>query len=414
MNPLPAGMTVAPIIAMQAVITFCCVILIIVSISWLVHTTATPSMTKGAVNYDYDAAKGSRKSLKDYLSDKSIPDSSPLTQFSIATANFGGIFTQYKDPSALWNYPWTGFAATEIARLQVEAGARALTLDIWPDPSDFSRPVIACMLDTDDYASWPTEYWWKHTGGLNQGVGRYSNWHMLTHNSVNVGEVLKTAVDTAFNGSSSNQNEDPFFLILNLHGAMTVAYLNKLGNHVNDAITGYRLGAEMDKAVNQINFCQLPISSFYSRVTVIVNPDIQPNYNALPSVNTRDQFNTALLNTTLGKLTNVLTTTDRAVVFEPANITAISAQNYPNCSGAAGDPKQSLAETGLCVVQPTVGGSSTSNDYLFRDNSYQQCLQSGAQFVAVNLFSQDPNDSVIPAFFNPAQFGTYSFKLKGT
>ncbi len=346
---------------------------------------------------DYDALQVYRAPLDDYLSSAGIPDSTPIIKFKIATANFGGIGTENR---TLFNR-WTGNVSSDAARLQIEAGARAVVFDIWPDPAEPQIPIIAAMIDTD---SDRVERTWK-SYGLSEGVGRYSNWHKMTRNVGKVSDILTQAVKTAFN--TSRQSQDPFFLILNLHGAMTIEYLNRLGDIVTNAIQGHALSAEWNKANSQSNICRTPISLLRSKAVVIVNPDIQSSYDSLPNVKTRDAFNALFLNTTLGEATNILSTQERPVVFNPNDIGAITAPSHPNCSGKAGEAKQSLAETGLCVIQPSIGTAETDNK-----GDFLKLMRTGAQFVAVNLFSPDKNDKTLTTFFEPKYFGKYSFYVQ--
>jgi hypothetical protein len=385
-------------------LAFCVFITLSVLLVYLTLTrTNTSSLPTGWAKMDYNALKGARKSLSDYLTDNQIPDSTPITQFAIATANFGGIFTE--DMKLL--EPWIGSVSADAAQLQVEAGARAMVFDIWPDPANMKMPVIASMVDSNE---WSVANWWRNTGGLNKGTGRYSNWQRLSRNVGNVSEILTQTIATAFTASPSNQNEDPFFLILNLHGAMTTEYLNYLGSVVQKAVGGYSMSAEWGRANNQDKLCQTAISTLKSRVVVIVNPDIQPGFNALPNVSSIETFNVALLKTKLGEATNVLASKERPIVFDLPNISAIKAVSYPNCD-SSNIAKQTLAQTGLVVIQPSIGGTSTDNDRFYRnDATYDTCMGTGAQMVAVNLLSHNDSDAILTEFFDDKNFGKYSFK----
>jgi hypothetical protein len=57
-----------------------------------------------------------------------------------------------------------------------------------------------------------------------------------------------------------------------------------------------------------------------------------------------------------------------------------------------------------------VGASSTLNKDLFTGTDYATALQSGAQFVGLNLFSQTSSDPAIETYLSDSWFGTYSFK----
>jgi hypothetical protein len=210
--------------------------------------------------------------------------------------------------------------------------------------------------------------------------------------------------------SPGTQNTDPFFLILKLHGGMTVPYLDNLGDLVRGAIGGNAMGADWNRCANQKNICSVAASQFLSRVFLIVIPDINPNYNILPNISTNAAFTTLFLTTRLGEITNALEQIPNTMFFEPSGNTTISAPSQPACGGNPGSPQQSLAQTSLCIIQPTTGGITTSNSEFYSTDSYDKCLQSGAQFVALNFFPPDSNDGPLTSFFDPNYFGTYSFR----
>ena len=389
------------VIAFHSVIAALVVIVLILVIVLMSNTLVTPDKPRGWADKDYDALQGSRKSLVTYMAENKIPDTTPMNRFTVATANFGGIFTE--DIRLL--SPWIGTVSPEAARLQVEAGARAIVLDIWPDPANSASPVVCSMIDNQ---AWPIQNIWLKWG-LDKGVGRYSNWSLLTRNKMPVEKILTATMTAAFGSSPGTQNRDPFFLILKLHGAMTTSYLDNLGDIVRTAIGGKSMGTEWNKCMNQNVIGTAPVNAFTSKVFVIVVPDIQPGYNSLPSVNTHSGFVTAFLNTRLGEITNALERTAQTIFFEPSGVGAIAAANQTNCENPAGPP-QTLAQTSFTVVQPTIGGDTTVNDTLYENSGYVNCMQTGAQFVAVNLFSHKEADGPLTTFFDSQYFGTYSFR----
>lgn len=353
----------------------------------------------GKQNSNYDADQCKRKSLKDYMSVNKIPDTTPMNQLSVATASFGGIYTE--DNTGL--NPWLGTVDPNAAQSQVEAGARAFVADIWPDPNT-RAPVVCSMIDNQ---STPQSRWINW--GLGKGVGgRYSNWHKVTRNMAPASSILQAALKAAFMSGTGTQNEDPFFLILRIHGSMSVDYLNNLGDIVRDAIGGRAMGAEWNRCMNQKSICTAPISQFMSRVFLLVLPDIATNAYAA--------FTQKFLGSRLGEATNAVEQIPNTMYFDPNNISTISAPSQPPCGG--GTPlqpvtaiQQSLAQTGFCVVQPSTGQSTLNKD-LYASPSYADCLASGAQFVAVNLFSTDSPDSnsVLGTFFDAGHYGSYSFR----
>jgi len=380
---------------------FVCVI-IAFSIMTIMSTSRTPSSPVGAIGRDYDALISTRQPLSNYLTASGTAGTVPMVQFQVATANFGGIFTEKR---SLTN-PWTGTVSPDAARLQVEAGARAIVFDIWPDPKAPANPVVGAMLDT---TQWTLANWWRNTGGLNKGVGRYSNWQLLTRNTVSAGTMMTAACSAAFDPAKP-QNMDPFFLILKLHGAMNVDYLNKLGAQLATAMSTHAMDSGYGKWTQQGTLCKTPLSEFAGKVYVIVIPEITLGYNILPGVNTYSGFLNALLPTTLGQYTNAVEQNPNSMLFEPGSIGPIPVASQPACAGQPPSQQQTLAQAGFCLVQPSTGGQLTDNPTLFKDNGLQICQQTGAQFVAVNLFSPDPSDGVLTAWFDPKNFGTWSFK----
>jgi hypothetical protein len=324
----------------------------------------------------------------------------PMNQFSVATANFGGIYT---GQTGFW-YPWSGLVDPDAVTLQVEAGARAIVLDIWPDPDDPIHPVVCAMRDMQ--SSGVILRSWKNYFGLSPGVGRYSNWDNVTINKRPVGDILKAAIGAAFDPNSPQQT-DPFFVILRLHGAMKAAYLNNLGIIVQDQLKGHRMTSDWDKCNNQASVCSANIGTLASSAFVIVIPDIQKD---MP-ITSYDDFKAALLASKLGEATNYLEQGANTVLFDPTGITQISAKNLTSpCGGAS---LQSLAQVGLCLVQPTIGSSTDNDTYYNGGNTFKNCVSSGAQFVAVNLFSPNKTDQSLTQFFDPAYFGKYSFRFSG-
>jgi hypothetical protein len=390
-----------------------------------IHTVVTtPAPLTGWNDIDYDAAQAKRQSLVSYIADYNQKNptatidvtKTPMTAFSVATASFGGVFTE---PIGSLR-PYNGTVSSEAVRLQVEAGARAVTLDIWPDPADPAVPVVCCMTDINE---WAIQRFWYTQGGLGGNVGRYSNWQMLTRNKVPAAEIMSTACGTAF--TTTNQASDPFFLILKLHGSFNAAYLDVLGNAVKNAVGGHAMAPSYTIASNKsVTLCNTPINAFMSQgssaatssisatgaqglVCVILVPDIQASYQIMPNVNTPSDFVSAVSNSVLGSYTNCIDQPPTARVFY--DITAASQLTAATANACDGSGNVTPPKAGFVVVQPSVGGTSVDNASLFSNTSFTDCLKTGAQFVGVNLFSPNTSDPVLTQFFSPSTFGTYSF-----
>jgi hypothetical protein len=378
-------------------------VVVFVFVALLSRTRSTPTQPTGWGSVDFPSRLPQRLSITDYLDKQSVPDTTPMVRFGVATANFGAIFTE--NIGAL--SPWIGSVNPEAARLQVEGGARAIVFDIWPDPADPERPVVAAMVDNN---RWSTYSWWLNNGGMNQGMGRYSNWQRLTRNVAPVGECLRAAVDTAF-GQTNPQRSDPFFLILRLHGAFKKTFLHRLGQIVEEAVAGHQMGAEWNKANNQRALCTEPVRSFMNRVFTIVIPDIQTGVNILPGVNTLSKFVPVLLDSKLGEYTNAVEQTPNTMFFDPGSAATITAASQPPCGPQQTGGMIPLPEAGFVVVQPSVGGQTTTNDGLFAPSSYTAELATGAQFVAINMFSPNDSEGPMTTFLRDDTFGVHSFRL---
>jgi hypothetical protein len=373
-------------------------LVIISTLIALLHNTRTaPAVPKGWGSLDYDGALPSRAAMSDAVA------ALPLNKVSVATANFGGIFTE---PTTSTN-PWIGTVSTEAVTLQVAAGARAIVFDVWPDPADPKTPVVCSMVDT---TQWWAQNFWRNYGGLGAGMGRYSNWQLLTRNTVPLADMLSAAFRAAFNYPNSPQNADPFFLFLKFHGAYTTDHFDALGTFItqNDAIATHTMDAQWINANNQRNAGQTLMKEFASKAFITVIPDIQPGYRILPGVMTYDGFVTAYLKTGLAQYTTAIERAPNSIVFDPNNLAAAQAASQP--SPELGGGPISPIETGLCLIQPSIGGQTTDNANLFSGASYTSAVGAGAEFVAVNLFSANKADPAMSVFVQPAYFGKTSFR----
>ena len=395
-------------------------LVIIVCVSTLLNNTrVTPTPPKGYL--DYNALQMNRRPFADMIittnaqtnnpAPKMYPDSTPMSLFQVATANFGGIFTETNS----WLNPWLGSVSTDAVTLQVEAGARAVIFDVWPDPANPGSPIVASMVDVQQ---WYYQRQWASAGNMDKGVGRYSNWNLLTRNTAPLSDMLLAANNAAFGtqgGSVSNQNSDPFFVILNLHGAMTAAYLNLIGTTINSAFKGHQMGSEWTLSANNTTLFQTAtVSQFKSQAFVIAVPDIQPGYYSLPGINTLDGFINTILPTAstlspyqqfLDNVNLIQTTLSPKIMFSPDENSTVSQLM-----------QSSSTQKPLAIIQPSIGAQVTDNDPLFGLSSvaYSDCLNTKAQFVGINLFTSNSNDSAMTTYMDTANFGTYSFKYIGS
>jgi hypothetical protein len=373
-------------------------VIIILTCTTLLHNTRTaPKQPKGWGTLDYDGSLPTRAPMSDAVA------ALPLNKVSVATANFGGIFTE----DTTGTNPWIGTVSTEAVTLQVAGGARAIVFDVWPDPADPKTPVVCAMADS---TQWWVQNFWRNYGGLGQGTGRYSNWQLLTRNTVPLADMLSAAFHAAFAYPNSPQNNDPFFLFLKFHGAYTADHFNGIGSFIstNDDIATHTMDAQWINANNQRNAGQTPMKEFAAKTFITVIPDIQPGYRILPGVMTYDTFVTAFLQTGLAQYTNAIERSPNSIVFDPNNLAAAQSASQP--SPELGGGPIAPIETGLCLIQPSVGGQTTDNAKLFDGSSYSGALGTGAEFVAVNLFSANKADPAMSVFVQPSYFGKSSFR----
>lgn len=261
----------------------------------------------------------------------------------------------------------------------------------------------------DDSAVGGASGWWLTHGGLNRGTGRYSNWKLITRNTVRAGTMMKAAVDAAF--PTGQDASDPFFLILILHGAMTTDYLNTLGEDLATALNGKGMAATARPGTLN-TLCGATADQFQKHVCVIVCPDIQPGFQSLPNVNTYQQFVNVYATTKMMNYTNILETQPNTVLFSPDSLGALIQDSAQPCdaSGATHGSTVPPPQGGFCVVQPSSGRGILSTDKMYSNNGqFLGAVQTGAQFVGANLF--DTTSGFLDKFFSPDLFGTYSFKL---
>jgi hypothetical protein len=353
------------------------------------------------------------RTISDYLTTKSkTVDNTLMRDLNIATAAFGGVFTENRGVLS----PYNGTVDPDAVNLQVRSGARAVIFDIWPDPADPTVPVVATMIDEASNGSphvFGTPSWWVTNGGLSKGTGRYSNWKTLSRNRVRAREMLKTAVDVAFgdNGQPTNvQGTDPFFLILCLHGAMTTDYLNTLAADLDFALGHRAMDSSIRPQVGTANpLCSSFVRDFQSKACVIVCPDIQPGFQSLPSVNTYTQFFTAYSQTNMINHTNIMELQPNTILFSPSSIGAMIQDTTAPCDvSAAPGSLVPPPRAGFCVIAPSTGAPSTQNADLINDSAFSDAMNAGVQFIGINMFSED---DTFRKFFDFDNFGTYSFRL---
>jgi hypothetical protein len=341
-----------------------------------------------------------------------------MINYQVATAAYGGIYTEQGRTYSNYN----GTVSADAVDDQITAGARAIIFDIWPNPANPTLPCVAAMEQNTG--------WWNTTGGLTKidgaqlpgaSNGGFSNWRKLTRN---VGELA----DMLNHIQQSNiviQQQDPFFVIFNLHGAMTTTYLNTVGGIIKKAFDGRRMSTEYDKNGGAALLCTAKVSAFTGKIFTIANIVIDSGFQSLPGFTSQADINNAALEaTTFAESINLLSGSPHSNVVSISSSSAIQSTKVPGCSTTTQVP---LNQTTFTVLQPTTGSIDTTNDSQYTGaTSFISCLGTGAQFVGVNMFDagnsaddatrrkDQGNTTTLGDFFRPKVFGSTGFHKIGT
>ena len=303
-----------------------------------------------------------------------------MVNFQVATANYGGIYTEQGRPYS----GYCGRVDPLAVDDQITAGARALIFDVWPDPTNTTQPCVAIMEQNQG--------WWLNHG-LTSGVtpSGQSNWRMITRNSVDLLTMLNATAAAA-------PGSDPFFVLLNLHGAMTIPYLNTIGNVIETAFMGRHMAVEYAKGNAPALLAKAQVSAFSGCIFVMANIVVDPAWTALPPVpnvpippGSSPQLiaNTyAMAATRFAEQINLLSN------YSPPSTTSAQQNVVPltsvNTSTTSPGPIPPTPPSTFYVIQPSIGTLDTTNDTQYSgSNSFFSCLKNtGAQFVGVNMFDQ--------------------------
>lgn len=341
------------------------------------------------------------------FSDAGFDSDDLMINYQVATAAYGGIFTEQGRTYSNYN----GYVHPDAVDDQIAAGARALIFDVWPNPANPTQPCVAAMEQNKG--------WWITSGGLSNGVsnGGFSNWKTLTRNVWDLASILARV--------AAVPQSDPLFVILNLHGAMSTAYLNTVGSNILTAFAGRRMSTEYDKNGGAGLLCTAKVSAFQGKIFTIANIVVDSGFQSLPGFTSQGDVNTsALAAATFAESINLLSGSPHTNIFTIPGSSAIQSTKVPGCSTTVQVP---LSQTTLAVIQPTTGTVDTANDTQYTGaTSFISCLGTGAQFVGVNMFdagnSADDDTrkkaqgatTTLGDFFRPKVFGSTSFHKIGT
>ena len=335
-----------------------------------------------------------------------------MINYQVATAAYGGIYTEQGRTYSNYN----GYVNPDAVDDQIAAGARALIFDVWPNPAAPTQPCVAAMEQNSG--------WWVTSGNLNNGIsnGGFSNWKTLTRNVWDLPSMLARI--------PAAQQNDPFFVILNLHGAMTTTYLNTVGSSIITAFAGRRMPTEYDKNGGAGLLCNAKVSAFQGKIFTIANIVTDSGFQSLPGLTSQKDVNATAMSTasTFAESINLLAGAPQNNIFSIPGSSTINTTKVAACPGkTSGLLEVSLPQATFCIIQPTTGSVDTANDTQYAGStSFINCLGTGAQFVGVNMFDagNDTNDdtrkkaqgntTTLGDFFRPKVFGSTSFHKIGT
>lgn len=274
------------------------------------------------------------------------------------------------------------YVSTKMIEIVLDAGARCLDFDLFPDTFDkHARPVVTNARDRDN--------------------------HPLMLNQVTFESCLQTIVQKWFRGSRDTMDRlDPLFLHLNVHSTVNTHCCDQvallLRKYFEEVVPGRLLGPEFHYAKN--NLGQTAICALFGKVVVLVR--------AVGSGSSAATVSLALHEVTNGfssvnikereymELATVQNSRDFAT-FNRRNLTYVRASNYPysNLSPEAAAYRSSTTrlppDDSLFVLW--------MNRYTL-NNDPSPALRAGVQFVSMNFQRMDDSLSKYLSFFKYTSF----------
>jgi len=294
-----------------------------------------------------------RKSLNDYLQTigQLSADNLATCNFYVMTANLGGFFSPINQAAF----------CPEAVQYAIQAGARGLIFDVWPDINNGTvlNPILqVCESDT--------------------------SYKKLSYYTLDLPTALNTVRKEAFENSANPANNDPMFLFFRFRGSPTVDTLNGTANAISAALEQYRLPYTFTSTTNNPLY-STPIQELSRKVIILSNQ-------------------TGVLN---GQRTRFAEYVNNPI--QPSNpLFAISTP--VQVQSLAEDPlvtvQSSLAQQNILTCAPLLEDIPNSESNAWNWNGAQDA---GIQLCGLNFWVMDEG---LKAYMDPTVFGTYSFKIK--
>lgn len=307
----------------------------------------------------YPKAMSTRGSLYDYLRTDGLKnadaDDLALSNFYVMTANLGGFFTPYNKAAF----------CTEAIQYALQAGARCLIFDIWPNPAsgaDFG-PILQARNNDDSID--PSDY------------------------SLDLLSALLTVQKEAFGNSANPANNDPLYLYFRFRGKPFANTFNGTADAISKSLEGYRLPFVYNS--NDSNpLYSTPINEFLGKVIILSDRN-----GMLDGVRTRfaDYVNNPIPPSN--------TSFTRVSIGTPAEVRNVAASSDALMTFQT---KTSQMNILACAPLPEDTANSESNEW-----DWKGAQNAGIQLVGVNLWTMGDG---LNAYLDPTMFGKYSFKIK--
>jgi len=297
-----------------------------------------------------------RKSLYDYLQTMGAISGDYLatSNFYVMTANLGGFFSPVNQAAF----------STDAITYALQAGARCIIFDVWPDNSkgaNFGPILKVCAND--------------------------KSIEKLSYYTLDINLALAAVQKEAFGNSANPANNDPLYLFFRFRGKPVTNTYTGTANAISLALEQYRLPFVYTSTSNN-SLYSTPINELFGKVIILSNKTgILPN-------GTRTSFADYVNNpiSYVGQpLPNAIST--------PGDVRGVSSDQLT--------PLQSTESKHMilaCAPLPEDTDNSESNAW-----DWKGAMNAGIQLVGLNLWVQD---SGLTAYLDPAMFGTYSFMMK--
>jgi hypothetical protein len=295
-----------------------------------------------------------RKSLYDYLQTigSISSDQLALSNFYVMTANMGGAFVANSGGA----FPTISNAAFSPIAIQyaLQAGARCLVFDIWPDIRKEAKlgPILQF--------------------GENDGSLK-----TLSPYTLDLPTALQMVQQEGFANSANPARNDPLFLFLRFRGAPTSNTYSKTADAIAFALEPYRLANVYVSKTNNPLF-STPISELFSKIIILSN-----------KTSTGTRLDNYINNPVQPPQSN----------YKPEEIHSLANQDLVSMR-----TRTSQNNILLCAPLPEDITKSESNTW-----DWKEAQAAGIQLCGLNVWSLDAN---LGSYMDPTMFGTYSFAIK--